>query len=761
MTMRLLAVLALLLVSAATWLDGRAPHPVPADADPGVFSADRAMRTVDDLVDGPRPGGSPAAVDARDAIAARLTAAGLTTRLHSSTGVGGADGRMAAAPVDNVVATLPGTDPTGAVVLSAHYDSVASGPGAADDMASVAAILEAVRALREGPPLRNDLVVLVTDAEEVGLLGMQAWVRDELVPAARPAVTVNFEARGVSGPSLMFRTSPGNAGLARVFADAVPHPTGDSSLVEAFRLLPNDTDLTRVLDAGRPGVDVAFVEQPVQYHTTGDAPENLSPASVQGHGEAALGLARALGNQDLAPLDPAASGAAPQGDATYFRFAGTTVVYPSWLVWPVAALGAVAVVAAVLVARRRGATTVPRVLGAAALLVVAVVAAVSASVGLWRALLAVHPVWADTGPFLHRPVPVQAAAVALAVAVTALWWLAVRRWAGAAGAAAAGVLVLAVLGLVTAGTVPGASYLFAWPAAAAGAGLTVALVLRGRPVVATAAATLGAVPAAALLVPLGWDLFVLSGVSDGVPAGALVLTAAALTVVLVSEGMQRATVGGPPGRVWPVPVAAALAAVVLAGVGAAVNGPSAERPQASHLSFLQDDEGARWVSNQTVPAAWTARYLDTPAQEVPAWPGPDEVRTGPAQPLAVPGPRVEVLSRTADRAVLRVTSPRGAPGITLRPDRAVTTATVTPAGRPAVSAAPADGLTEIRLHAVPAAGAVVELVTGPGPLGVAVADLSPGPAGVPGFVPRPPELRAAPDRTGDQVVLATRVELSG
>lgn len=761
MTMRLLAVLALLLVSAATWLDGRAPVPVPTDAAPGVFSADRAMRTVDDLVDGPRPGGSQAAGAARDAIAARLSAAGLTTRLHSSTGIGGADGRLTAAPVDNLVATLPGTDPTGAVVLSAHYDSVASGPGAADDMASVAAILEAVRAMREGPPLRNDLVVLITDAEEVGLLGMQAWVRDELSPSARPTVTVNFEARGVSGPSLMFRTSPGNAGLARVFADAVPHPTGDSSLVEMFRLLPNDTDLTRVIDAGRPGVDVAFVEQPVQYHTTGDAPENLSAASMQGHGEAALGLARALGNQDLAPLDPAASGAAPQGDATYFRLAGTAVVYPSWLAWPVATLGAVAVVAAVLVARRCEATTVPHVLGAAVLLLVAAVATVLASLGLWQALLAVHPVWADTGPFLHRPVPVQAAAVALAVAVTALWWLAVRRWAGTAGAATAGALVLAVLGLVTAATVPGASYLFAWPAAAAGVGLAAALALRGRPVGATAAATLGAVPVAALLVPLGWDLFVLSGVSDGVPAAALVLTAAALTLVLVPEGVRRAAAGDRPGRAWPVPVAAVLAAVVLAGVGAALNGPSAERPQASHLSFLQDDEGARWVSNQTVPAPWTARYLDTPAREVPAWPGPDEVRTGPAQPLAAPRPRAEILNRTADRAVLRVTSPRGAPGITLRPDRTVTAATVTPAGRPAVSAAPADGLTEIRLHAVPAAGAVVELVTGPGPLGVVVADLSPGLNRVPGFVPRPPELRGAPDPTSDQVVLATRVELSG
>lgn len=757
-TARLLAFLVLLLVGATSWLDGRAPTPVPADAAPDAFSAGRAMGTVEQLADEPRPGGSPAAAATRDAIAARLTAAGLSTRLHRSTGTWVEGGSLTAAPVDNVVATLPGTDPTGTVVLSAHYDSVASGPGAADDMSSVAAILEAVRALRAGPQLRNDVVVLVTDGEETGLFGMQSWVRDELVPADRPTVTLNFEARGVSGPSLMFRTSPGNAELARVYADAVPHPTGDSSLVEAFRLLPNDTDLTRVLDAGRPGLDFAFVEQPVQYHTTGDNPGNLSAASVQGHGDAALGLVRALGGRDLAPLDPAVSGTAPVGDATYFRFAGTLVVYPAWLVWPVAALGAAAACAAVVAGRRRRVTTVPRVLGAAVLLLGAAVAAVFASAGLWQALLAVHPAWADTGPFLHRPGPVQAAAAMLAVAVTALWWLAVRRWAGAAGAAAAGVLVLAVVGSAAAGTVPGASYLFAWPAVGTGAGLAAALALRGRPLLAVAAATLGTVPAAALLLPVCWDLFVLSGISDGVPAGSMVLTVAALTVVVATPAGRAA--GERPGRAWPVPAAATVLAAALAVAGAAVNAPSARQPQASHLSFLQDTGGARWVSSDTAPAAWTARYLDTPPRPVPAWPGPDdELRTGPARPLPVPGPRVEVLSRTADRAVLRVSSPRGAPGITLRPDRAVTSATVTPAGRPAVSEAPAGGLTEVRLHAVPAAGAVVELVTGPGPLGVAVADLSPGLDRVPGFVPRPPELRASPDRSGGQVVLAARVEL--
>lgn len=430
MATRWVAALVLVLVAGLSWVDGRAPAPAPADAPTGEIAADRALRTVGELAREPRPTGSPAADRVRDELVDRLSAAGLSTRLHSSTGADSHDGRMSAGPVENVVATLPGTDPTGAVVLAAHYDSVAGGPGAADDMSSVAAILEAVRALQTGPPLRNDLVVLITDAEEAGLLGAQAWVRDEL--GARPSVVVNFEARGVSGPSLMFQTSPGNAGLVRAFAEAVPHPVGDSSLVEAYRLLQNDTDLTRVLDAGRPGLNFAFIEEPVEYHTTGDAPENLSAASVQGHGEAALGLARVLGDRDLAPLDPAVSGAPAQGDATYFRFAGALAVYPGWLVWPVAGLGLLAVAGAVLLGRRREVLTVPRVLGSAAGVLVTAAAGVAATAGLWQLLVVLRPSYADTGPFLHRPVAVQLAAVALAVTVTALWYLVARRWAGRA-----------------------------------------------------------------------------------------------------------------------------------------------------------------------------------------------------------------------------------------------------------------------------------------------------------------------------------------
>lgn len=51
------------------------------------------------------------------------------------------------------------------------------GPGASDDAAAVAAMLETVRALGD-VELRNDLVFLMTDGEEDGVLGAEAFVRN-------------------------------------------------------------------------------------------------------------------------------------------------------------------------------------------------------------------------------------------------------------------------------------------------------------------------------------------------------------------------------------------------------------------------------------------------------------------------------------------------------------------------------------------------------------------------------------------------------
>lgn len=242
---RLAAVFGALLVvvvAVLTLLSARAPSPVPASAPVGEFSAQRALGHLQEFATEPRPLGSAASDRARDYLADELRSAGFSVQISRAVGGFTAEGVASFGRVDNIVATLPGRDPTGSVVLAAHYDSVAAGPGASDDGAAIAAMLETVRALRTGDQLRNHLVLLITDGEENGLLGDAAFVRQHPLTVtcavAGNCVVLNWEARGVSGPSLMFETSQNNAALVELFAAAAPYPNGDSSMVEFYRLLP-------------------------------------------------------------------------------------------------------------------------------------------------------------------------------------------------------------------------------------------------------------------------------------------------------------------------------------------------------------------------------------------------------------------------------------------------------------------------------------------------------------------------------------------
>ena len=61
------------------------------------------------------------------------------------------------------------------------------------------------RALRN-EHFRNPIVYLVTDAEEVALLGAEGWAADPVALRGAAAV-VNVEARGTNGPSFLFETS--------------------------------------------------------------------------------------------------------------------------------------------------------------------------------------------------------------------------------------------------------------------------------------------------------------------------------------------------------------------------------------------------------------------------------------------------------------------------------------------------------------------------------------------------------------------------
>ena len=172
---RLLGLVALLLLGGLAALSIGAlqpPAPAPVDAPADEFSAGRAFEHVQQVAAETHVTGSPANDRVRQYLVDTLQELGLQTRVQDAVGADPGDpGEVEMARVRNVVAVLPGTDPTGRLFLVAHHDSVETGPGGNDDAAGVSSVLETVRALSQGPRLRNDVVVVLTDAEEACLCG--------------------------------------------------------------------------------------------------------------------------------------------------------------------------------------------------------------------------------------------------------------------------------------------------------------------------------------------------------------------------------------------------------------------------------------------------------------------------------------------------------------------------------------------------------------------------------------------------------------
>jgi len=281
------------------------PTPLGLDAPATVFSAARADAVLGRLMGDqkPRPAGSPENAALRARLLKELADLGVSAR--TETRMSCADesrrGYVPCATVSNIVAGVsPGSDKR--IVLMAHLDSVAAGPGAGDDMSGVATILETIRALKaRGLTGERPITALFTDGEESGLLGARAYLQTPLV-AARTGAVINVESRGNQGPSYLFQTSAGDAKLIDLYAASVPNFAASSLYAEIYKILPNDTDLTPFLRAGITGFNFAFIGNAAHYHTPLDRRENIDPRSLQQHGDNLLGLTDALSRTDLDTL---------------------------------------------------------------------------------------------------------------------------------------------------------------------------------------------------------------------------------------------------------------------------------------------------------------------------------------------------------------------------------------------------------------------------------------------------------------------------
>ncbi|MEM7584613.1 MAG: cyclic peptide export ABC transporter [Acidobacteriota bacterium] len=447
--------LLLILMSGAALSSLAPPAIVPEDAAPSEFSAERAAHHLRAIAQHPRAMGSSEHAQARQYLLDQLRALGVETELQTTTVIRQQWAPwVASATVHNVMARWRGTGDGKAILLMAHYDTVPHSPGAGDDGAGVAALIEALRALRQGAPLRNDVILLLTDAEEIGSHGALAFVQEHRW-AADIGLILNFEGRGTEGPSLMFESQAAGSAMISALA-TVPSARATSLSDEVYRWLPNDTDLSIWSDSDVPGFNFAFIGGESTYHTAQDELARIDLRSLQHHGEYALALTRYFGELDLqTSLDPSIT-------PVYFNLLGSLVSYSGHLVIPLAILLTLATLTLLILGYRRRRLDPIGLLFAITYNLVGAAAIAGSMWLLGQWLIAGYPVFSLWSGWSSLALQLLGSSLlAVAASLASYRWRAHRQQAE--DLVAGGLAVLCLLTLVSALVFPGASYLLALP----------------------------------------------------------------------------------------------------------------------------------------------------------------------------------------------------------------------------------------------------------------------------------------------------------
>jgi hypothetical protein len=569
-----LAILAVIFFLSVAGL--RPPAPQPASAPAAQFSADRAREVLRRLVgDGiPHPTGSAANGVVRSRIIDELTMLGYQPEVQTGFSC---DDFGTCATVKNILARLDGVEPGASVLLAAHYDSVPAGPGASDDGAGVAAVIEIARALKSAAVPRHSIILLIDDGEEAGLLGAHAFVTQS--PWAKDVrAAVNLEARGTSGPSMMFETGSANDWAVKLYSQHAVRPATSSIFYQAYKQLPNDTDFTVFKAAGYQGVNFAYIGDVNHYHTPLDNFENADPRSLQHHGENALPMILALANSDLA--------SPPVREAVFFDlFERCVILWPAGWSFPIAIVTLILLLFQVgwLMAKNR-------LLPSALLWGVINWLAIFVATGVLALILQkiLHVAGVTPTNWVAHPLPLQIAFWCLAISVVTVVSLAFESRSGFWGLWAGVWIWWALFSVLICWLNSGIGYILLVPSCTA--------VLVGLPFTFWRSAPRnGAWLSAALplfvagILGFGHAILLYDGLGIRILAGIALLVALLLSPLapLLASSRQRFTLPG-----------AAIAATLLAAFAAVVAPAySAKAPEHVNLQYRQDGDSGRsqWV----------------------------------------------------------------------------------------------------------------------------------------------------------------------
>lgn len=238
-------------------------------------------------------------------IVNELNKLGFETEIQSQTAIN--KKWIAGTTAENILARYKGSGNGKALMLLSHYDSNPhSSLGASDAGSGVVTILEGIRAyLAKNEVPKNDIIILISDAEELGLLGAQAFV-DEHRWMQDVGLVLNFEARGSGGPSYMLMETNGkNSKLLSEFLAAKPNfPAANSLMYSVYKKLPNDTDLTVFREnANINGFNFAFIGDHFDYHTAQDSYKRLDRETLLHQADYLTTSLNYFANSDLENLD--------------------------------------------------------------------------------------------------------------------------------------------------------------------------------------------------------------------------------------------------------------------------------------------------------------------------------------------------------------------------------------------------------------------------------------------------------------------------
>lgn len=291
------------------------------------FSSKRALEQVRTLSKKPHYIGSENHAVVADYLEKELQQLGLETKIQEGTTLSDW-GNLTKSK--NILARIKGSDNSKALLLLSHYDSAphSYSLGASDDASGIATILESVRAfLHNKTPHKNDIILLFSDAEELGLNGAALFVTQSDW-AKEVGLVLNFEARGTAGPSYMLmEVNKGNATLVKKFSEANPkYPVSNSLMYSIYKMLPNDTDLTVFREQKNiQGFNFAFIDDHFNYHTAQDDIDHLSSKTLEHQGTYLMPLLNYFSNTDLKNMTSTE-------DYVYFNTPFYFVSYPfSWI----------------------------------------------------------------------------------------------------------------------------------------------------------------------------------------------------------------------------------------------------------------------------------------------------------------------------------------------------------------------------------------------------------------------------------------------